>query len=358
MEKSKYSAGLIGCILSFVFALFCFLVLSLHAQDKKPLAKPNLYVTTHGTWVSDVHQLGVVTEVLKRNFNVIQDDTNYDMVVMSIFEGGGSEISKQAVRLMWVGEPVKTPLKNMDVVIGSEFIDSNNYVRMSIGLSGDATIGRVHKISNPNRKFCCFLYSTHRPWLRRGNNLYMVRNAFFKILSNYKHVDSGGAVLNNIGYKVPPGETMGWLSNYKFVIAFENCEFEGYVTEKLFNAYYAGAIPIWAGSRDALVGINKEAIIYAGDFDSLQDLADYVAKVDQDPELYNKIWNQPLVISEESSYEHLTASLEKKILDALKRKKIIKIENGVIKLAKRSQYEIRKRLAKSTRIPAWRWTFF
>jgi hypothetical protein len=48
-----------------------------------------------------------------------------------------------------------------------------------------------------------------------------VREAFFNTLNeHYKHVDSGGIVMNNIGHSV--ADKMKWLESYKFNIAFEN----------------------------------------------------------------------------------------------------------------------------------------
>jgi len=40
------------------------------------------------------------------------------------------------------------------------------------------------------------------------------------------------------------------LNNFKFSICFENAEFEGYVTEKIFDSLYAGCIPIYLGAPD------------------------------------------------------------------------------------------------------------
>lgn len=356
MEKSKYSAGLIGCILFLICAVCYSFVSSLSLQGKS--TKPPLYVATSGMWSKDILGMSYVTDALTRNFTLIPDDENYDLMIMSIFGNTELKIRQEAVRLMWVGEPVPVSLTDADVAIGSDFINSEKYVRISIGMCKDAEIGAVHKINKTNRKFCCFLYSANNPWFKGGKNFYKHRQDFFKVLCKYKHVDSGGDVLNNIGYKVPSEDTIEWLSNYKFVIAFENCAFDGYVTEKLFNAYYSGAIPIWCGAPSALVGINKKAIIYAGDFQSLQDLAEYVAKVDQDPVLYNEIWNQPLVISKESSYMHLTAELEKKILKALQKKEIIKINDGMIRMTGRSQYAIRERENMKQRLVTWLERFF
>ena len=55
-------------------------------------------------------------------------------------------------------------------------------------------------------------------------------------------------------------------SNYYFVLAMENSDKEGYVTEKILNAFYSGAIPIFYGDRSVLEYFNKDAFIYVNDF--------------------------------------------------------------------------------------------
>ena len=60
-------------------------------------------------------------------------------------------------------------------------------------------------------------------------------------------VDSLGACLNNMPY--PDGlSQLDLLARYKFVIAFENSKYPDYVTERIFNAWVAGAVPLYAGS--------------------------------------------------------------------------------------------------------------
>ena len=45
-------------------------------------------------------------------------------------------------------------------------------------------------------------------------------------------------------------DAISLYSEYKFVIAFENVNMTGYITEKLTNAFLAGAIPIYSGADD------------------------------------------------------------------------------------------------------------
>ena len=59
------------------------------------------------------------------------------------------------------------------------------------------------------------------------------------------------------------------LSNYNFSVCFENDLYPGYITEKVFEAWTAGTVPIWWGIDNTGI-LNKNAIINfaEGDFNS------------------------------------------------------------------------------------------
>lgn len=63
------------------------------------------------------------------------------------------------------------------------------------------------------------------------------------------------------------------------VIAFENGDDEGYITEKIANAFLAGAVPVYWGTADALRAFNPKSFIHCGEFTDLEACADRVAEV-------------------------------------------------------------------------------
>nr|WP_272916661.1 glycosyltransferase family 10 [Helicobacter saguini] len=71
------------------------------------------------------------------------------------------------------------------------------------------------------------------------------REEVFKALNEYKKVDSGGKHANNIGFAIK--NKIEWLKDYKFNLCFENSSYPGYLTEKLFDAFAAGCVPIYWG---------------------------------------------------------------------------------------------------------------
>lgn len=66
------------------------------------------------------------------------------------------------------------------------------------------------------------------------------------------------------------------LSQYQFCLCFENMKMQGYITEKIFDCFYAGTIPIYLGAPDIEKYIPKEAFIDFRKFESYDELKDFL----------------------------------------------------------------------------------
>lgn len=113
-----------------------------------------------------------------------------------------------------------------------------------------------------NRKFCNFVYS---------NNICAVpyRELFFKTLSGYKRIDSGGAFLNNMGKKV--GDKRQFLHEYKFTLAIENSSMPGYVTEKILEPFMAQSLPLYWGSPTVSSDYNPNSFVNLMNYSSMEE---------------------------------------------------------------------------------------
>ena len=179
--------------------------------------------------------------------------------------------------------------------------------------------------TKPIHGFCSFVYS----------NPIKHRDDFFKQLSTYKKVYSGGRCFNNVTenafthaevekmttpkikkalkqhglsnqglnddlktrllkVRVNVKDKLEFQTKYKFCIAYENCSQEGYTTEKIFDAYRSNSIPIYYGSITITDDFNPQTFINAHDFNSIDSLINYIKKVDNDDDLYNSFMNKPI----------------------------------------------------------------
>ena len=149
--------------------------------------------------------------------------------------------------------------------------------------------------ADKKEKFCSFV--VRNPNCAR-------RNEFFHKLSKHKHVDSGGPLFNNIGYVLDYGDAAmkaknNWLKDYKFNICFENSSYPGYTTEKLYEAYIGGTIPIYWGSPTIEVDFNPKAFLNWYDFGSDEALIEEVLMLDRNPHRYREMYLQPLFAKDE-----------------------------------------------------------
>jgi hypothetical protein len=77
-------------------------------------------------------------------------------------------------------------------------------------------------------------------------------------------------------------EKIKQLSDYRFSIAFENTNLKYYVTEKIWDAIYAGALPVYYGNAWVYEIFEKGSFIDYGDFSSPSELLEYLKNMQSD----------------------------------------------------------------------------
>ena len=185
-------------------------------------------------------------------------------------------------KVFYTGENLPVD-KSADLNLTFQNSSKYNNIRYPIWLWYNGGYDKNLKLSKKESEgFCCFVYS---------NNIGF-RNRICKKLSEYKKVDCGCKCLNNIGRKVVCKNK--FQRKYKFCIAYENSVNPGYTTEKILDAYKSNCIPIYYGSVTITDDFNPETFINAHDFNSENDLINYIKKVDTDENLYNSFMNKPI----------------------------------------------------------------
>lgn len=72
------------------------------------------------------------------------------------------------------------------------------------------------------------------------------------------------------------------LSQYNFCLCFENTPMKGYISEKIFDCFYVGTIPIYLGDPSVETFIPKDAYIDMRDFDSYKSMLNYVNNLNKE----------------------------------------------------------------------------
>ncbi len=111
-------------------------------------------------------------------------------------------------------------------------------------------------------------------------------------------------------------EKLEILRNYKFVLCFENAIFEGYVTEKIFDALFAGCVPIYWGAPDIEEYVDRSCFIDVRNFQSYDGLYKFLKEIDENK--YNQyIENIKTYLQSELFLKFSQESFTKEILEIL-----------------------------------------
>lgn len=132
-----------------------------------------------------------------------------------------------------------------------------------------------------SRRFCCSVAGNPEP-LRL--NLYMA-------LNQYKKVDGYGKLFNKPLF----ASKFDILRNYKFCLCPENSYFKSYITEKVFDAWHGGTIPIWYGPNEAACGLNTSAFLNYATHLNISALIKDVIRLDSNHEDYLQTYAQQLL---------------------------------------------------------------
>lgn len=95
---------------------------------------------------------------------------------------------------------------------------------------------------------------------------------------------------NYKNYRGVIGDKIAVLKDYKFCICYENTkDVRGYVTEKIFDCFKAGVVPVYLGASNVCDYIPKECFVDRRDFKDDQEVYDFLKKMSK--ATYNEYLN-------------------------------------------------------------------
>lgn len=106
---------------------------------------------------------------------------------------------------------------------------------------------------------------------------------------------------------------------YRFVLAVENSQSDGYITEKILTAFAAGAIPIYWGDRSIEHLFNVRAFVNLHRFKNIMEAAGYIASLEANPIQQQKIRQEPIFTNQTPpDYMLLDSDFYRRIADKIK----------------------------------------
>lgn len=262
-----------------------------------------------------------IYRVLAKKYDIIIDEKRPDYLFFSCFSPNHLKY-KKCVKIFFTGENIVPDFNLCDYALGFDHLTfGDRYLRLPLYVVTQH-FNTLYDKNVPsdewllNRKFCNFVYTN-------GDQADPVRLQFFKKLSEYKQVDSGGQLENNIGH--PVENKLDFISNYKFTIAFENSAVDGYTTEKLMQPMQVNSLPIYWGNPSVHKDFNLDAIIYLKNHSEVNKAIEEVIRLDNDDAAYLEKLKKPWLINDtykhwEEVFSHfLEHIVEQNKEDALKR---------------------------------------
>ena len=229
--------------------------------------------------------------ILRKFYDVeLSDDPDY------VIDGGlGSDhLRYDCVKIVCVGESYVPDFNQFDYAIGFDHLEfGDRYLRHPLfALYPQFGSLACRPVPDPakllNRGVCSCVVSNDD-----GDPM---RVEFFRRLSRYKPVASGGKLLNNVGGCVP--DKMAFISNYKFNIAFENSAVPGYTTEKVMETLAAGSVPIYYGNPRLEEDFHPDCLVRVAGRADVERAVEEIVALDRDDDAYlRKCAAEPLVHS-------------------------------------------------------------
>lgn len=241
---------------------------------------------------------------LSKSYKVTLSDKP-DYLLCSLF--GNDHLNYDCVKIFFTGENFTPDFNLYDYAMGFDYLEfGDRYLRYPLWLlypeALHLALNKHKNISEDfaKRGFCSFVVSN-------GSNAHPIREQFFDKLSEVDFVASGGAFRNNIGKRVE--DKNEFVEQYKFNIAFENSQTQGYCTEKLFQALGAKSIPIyWGWGKEEFV--NPKSFINPDDFSTMQEAIDFVKELHSNDEKYLSMLKEPVFLHP-NIQEYYEAKLQK-----------------------------------------------
>lgn len=167
----------------------------------------------------------------------------------------------------------------------------------------------------PRRLFERELYSKRIEWAvgltpfisvvlygRGWNKIYSKANLWKPYLKNFFSIRQI--------YQGPCDSKFKLYSQYDFALCFENQIMNGYITEKIFDCFYAGVIPIYWGGHDVQELIPSECYIDMRMFRNPRSLATYLLEMkDEEKQLFRESGRKFLESKEAQKYYSISKSL-------------------------------------------------
>lgn len=262
-------------------------------QKNRKLYKKRIKLYSVDLFNPEYHKIWI-TNRLKDKFKIKFVKNNPDYLIYNVF--GDEHLNKKynnSIKIAIFTENRIPDLNEVDYAFGQAHINYlDRYFKIPVFLW--CNIKAIKKfreniLNNPMRtKFCAAVIS--------HGEIGQFRIKFINELNKYKKIDKGGGYLNNVGG--PVKDKIEFLSSFKFSIAMENSEGDGYVSEKLYDSFISGTIPIYFGDYTVDEYINPRSFILIKNEKNIKEKIEFIKEIDNNNEKYHNLLKENVLIND------------------------------------------------------------
>ena len=242
-------------------------------------------------------QYKILIELLKTKYELEIKSDNPDYLIFDVHGCNHlNETYQKSIKIAFFTENQIPDFNIIDYAVGHShimFLDRYFKRPYFFGLFRDFNkrklkLIRKKVLKSPKRKKFCAAVISNNYWTD------YFRLKFIEELNKYKLVDMGGRCKNNVG-KIK--NKIKFLSSYKFSIAMENTEGNGYLSEKIIQSFISGTIPIYYGDYMLDEYINPKSLILIRGKNDIFEKIEFIKKIDNSDKLYKKMLREDLFIN-------------------------------------------------------------
>jgi hypothetical protein len=244
------------------------------------------------------------------DINYISDPYTADLIVTSVFGNTQTDPNKT---LAYIGENVRPSFVGYSRSLSFDWDTyGGRNLRLPIWYARLAWPGFIQKPRKPNFHNHGYEDLISIDSLTKGRTLDMsqktkfcamvagnpegLRVNLFNSISEYRRVDGYGNMFN----RPLRNSKFDLLKDYKFSLCPENSIYDGYVTEKLLDAYAGLTVPIYSGTGTVDKDFNDNAFLNYQWWKDMVKFVGYIKELDNDFEQYKLRYEQPLLDYEPS----------------------------------------------------------
>lgn len=249
--------------------------------------------------------------ILKRNYNVVITE-NADYTFFSLFGNRPFDYCNYpGIRILMSGENYLPDFNFVDYAMCSyplKLFDRNFCFPFCIDKNGHCESLVTKDRNYPDEILLEKPYFANM--IASHDSEHNYRSLMFNLLSEYKRVESPGSFMNNR----EDLKNISWLDNSKtdfqrkckFTLCLESTKHEGFITEKITDAFYADTVPVFYGADVSKEIFNEKAFIDLSDYATFEEAVQRIIEIDNDDNLYLSMLRQP--IFNDSSFVEKTYS--------------------------------------------------